>query len=77
MTQTKLDLRGLRCPMPIVRLSQQIKKVNPGDQIIVEATDAAFEPDLSAWARQLGHKILEFSGGEVLRAVIEKGGPHG
>lgn len=63
--------------MPIVRLSQQIKKVNEGDRIIVEATDAAFEPDLNAWARQLGHRVVEFSGGEVFRAVVEKGQRHG
>lgn len=77
MTQIKLDFRGLRCPMPIVRLSQQIKKLNTGDQLIVEATDSAFEPDLIAWARQLGHKIVEFTGGEIQRAIIEKGGPRG
>lgn len=63
--------------MPIVKLSQEIRKLNPGDRLTVEATDAAFEPDLLAWARQLGHVVIMFQPGEVQRATIEKGGARG
>ena len=73
MIDAKLDCRGLRCPMPIVRLSQAIRKLQDGEHIEVEATDAAFEPDLQAWARQLGHAVVSFQAGEVQRAVIQKG----
>jgi len=69
----RLDCKGLRCPMPIVRLSQAIRKLSDGERIEVEATDAAFEPDLQAWARQLGHSVVSFQSGEVQRAVVEKG----
>ena len=73
MSESKLDCKGLRCPMPIVRLSQALRKMSDGDRIEVEATDAAFEPDLQAWARQLGHSIISFQSGDVQRAIIEKG----
>lgn len=73
MIDATLDCKGLRCPMPIVRLSQAIRKLHEGGRIEVEATDAAFEPDLQAWARQLGHSVVSFQCGEVQRAVVEKG----
>ena len=73
MSEAKLDCKGLRCPMPIVRLSQALRKMSDGERIEVEATDAAFEPDLQAWARQLGHSVISFQAGDVQRAIIEKG----
>jgi tRNA 2-thiouridine synthesizing protein A len=43
-----------------------------GDRILVEATDPAFRPDIAAWTRQLGHRLVSFEAGAVQRALIEK-----
>lgn len=68
----ELDCRGLRCPMPIVRLGLTMRAMGPGERLGVQATDPAFEADLNAWARRTGHRVISFERGEVATAVIEK-----
>ena len=72
MAETKLDCKGLQCPMPIVKVSRMTKTMNSGDTLIVEATDPAFKPDLEAWSKKTGHPLLEFTDGEVKKAIIQK-----
>lgn len=72
MANELIDCKGLSCPMPIVKLSRAMKNLAAGQTVTVEATDPAFEADLQAWAKQMGHAILEFTGGTVQKAVIEK-----
>lgn len=67
-----LDCKDLRCPMPIVRISQAVKGMQPGERLFVEATDPAFQADLDAWTKHLGHILVEFQSGAIQRAVIEK-----
>jgi len=67
-----LDCKQLNCPMPIVRISQTMKQMSVDEILEVEATDPAFEADLNAWVNQMGHELVEFSGGPVQRAVIKK-----
>lgn len=66
-----LDCRSLQCPMPIVKLSIATRDMQPGDEIVVEATDPAFELDVQAWAEMTGHSLEELETGEVLRARIK------
>ena len=68
-----LDFKSLRCPMPIVKLSQATKAMQTSESVRIEATDPAFRSDLEAWARRKGFIIREFSDGAVKSAVIEKG----
>ncbi len=72
MAEHKLDCKHLRCPMPIVRISQTVKAMAVGDTLRIEASDPAFRADLEAWTRRLGHLIVEFQAGAVQQAVIEK-----
>ena len=53
-----LDCSGLLCPMPIIRTSQAIRDLAPGQVLKVIATDAGFHPDIEAWSRQTGHVLL-------------------
>jgi tRNA 2-thiouridine synthesizing protein A len=53
-----LDLKGLQCPMPIVKLAQAIKKINVGDVIEAFATDPGVMADIPAWARTSGNEML-------------------
>ena len=41
MADQALDLRGARCPLPIVRLNTSIKAVEPGEQLAFVADDPA------------------------------------
>lgn len=68
-----LDCKGLKCPIPIVRLSVAARDFRTGDAITVEADDLAFRADLNAWARRTGFDIAEFSAdGPVQTAKLIK-----
>ena len=54
----ELDLRGLLCPMPMVRVSQNIAKVPVGGTVRAVATDAGSMADIPAWAKSTGNEVL-------------------
>ena len=54
-----LDLKGLPCPMPVVRMSQEIGKVNVGEVIEVHTTDPGSLADFPAWAKSTGQEIVD------------------
>ena len=54
-----LNLKGLSCPMPIIRTKQEIDRLNSGEVLEVHVTDQGALTDLPAWAKAGGHKILE------------------
>jgi len=56
-----LDCRGILCPMPVIRLSQAIKKVEIGQVIEMQTTDPGSVPDMEAWSKQTGHVLLSRS----------------
>lgn len=70
---TPLDYKGLKCPMPIVRLSIEVRDLPPDESLTIEADDPAFRADLHAWARRTGFTIVEFvADGRVQRATVRK-----
>lgn len=77
MTEFTLDCTGMNCPVPIVRISQRFKTLEPGSRLVVTADDPAFGADVRAWTRRLGHELLEFEAGPTQRAVIRKSGAGG
>jgi tRNA 2-thiouridine synthesizing protein A len=54
-----LDYKGLACPMPVVKISQQIGTVAVGEVIEVHTTDPGSLSDFPAWAKTTGQAILE------------------
>ncbi len=55
----ELDLRGLLCPLPMVKVSQNIKNVQVGGVIKAVATDIGSLADIPSWARSTGNEILK------------------
>jgi len=53
-----VDARGLRCPMPVIRLAREAAARPPGTTIEVLATDPAARHDVPAWARMRGHAMV-------------------
>jgi tRNA 2-thiouridine synthesizing protein A len=68
-----LDLKGLLCPIPIVKIAQAIKKVNVGDTVEATATDPGVLADIPAWARTSGNEVvtLEKLNGQI-RFVVRR-----
>ena len=53
-----VDCTGTLCPVPVVRLRQEIDKIESGKVIKVIATDPASVKDMPAFARNTGHELL-------------------
>lgn len=56
-----LDLKGLVCPIPVVKIAGAIKQVAVGDVIEAEATDPGVMADIPAWCRSTGHELLDIN----------------
>jgi tRNA 2-thiouridine synthesizing protein A len=53
-----LDCTGLLCPMPVVKTTRAIKKMQVGQVLKMIATDPGAPPDMAAWSRQTGNEII-------------------
>jgi tRNA 2-thiouridine synthesizing protein A len=54
-----LDLKGLACPMPVVKVSKGIKEVELGQVIEAQTTDPGSLTDFPAWAKTSGNEIVK------------------
>ena len=68
-----LDLKGLSCPLPIVKTAQGIKEIRSGELIEALATDPGSVADFNAWCKSTGNELVEQGDeGGVFRFVIRK-----
>jgi tRNA 2-thiouridine synthesizing protein A len=54
----ELDCRGLRCPLPVIRLANSIGDVSVGQVVAVAADDTAARSDVPAWCRMRHQEYL-------------------
>lgn len=54
----ELDCRGIRCPLPIIRLANSIGDIAVGRSVAVVADDPAARPDVPAWCRMRGQEYV-------------------
>ena len=54
----ELDLRDLRCPMPLLKTKQALSKMVSGQVVRVYATDPGSVRDFASFARISGHVLL-------------------
>ncbi len=67
------DLRGLNCPLPVLRTRRRMRDMAPGQRLWVETTDPLAAIDLPAYCNEDGELLVEVrtvSGGH--RFLIEK-----
>ena len=53
-----LDCTGMACPLPVVKTSQVVKKMELGQVLELLATDPGVEPDMKAWSRRTGNELI-------------------
>jgi tRNA 2-thiouridine synthesizing protein A len=58
-TAVTLDLKGLVCPIPIVKISQAIKQAQIGETIEAIATDPGVLADIPAWCKTSGNELVK------------------
>jgi tRNA 2-thiouridine synthesizing protein A len=57
MTTTKLDLTGLKCPLPALKTRKALKALKPGDFLEVCCTDPLSVIDIPNLTRETGDRI--------------------
>jgi len=60
MTVTRLDTKGLRCPLPVLRARKAMKSVSPGDLLEVEATDPGTVQDFRSFCETTGDELVDW-----------------
>jgi tRNA 2-thiouridine synthesizing protein A len=69
----RLDLKGLSCPMPIIKTAKAMKQLAPGQLLEAFATDPGSVPDFKAWAQTTDNPLVESSQEDgVFRFVLRK-----
>lgn len=54
----KLDLSGVQCPGPIMKLSETVKASEVGQEIEIITTDSGFAADIDGWCKATGNELL-------------------
>ena len=61
MDETLLDVRGLVCPLPVLKANKALRALPSGAQLRVLATDPASARDFPAFCAEAGHRLLSTS----------------
>ncbi len=57
MNTTKLDLAGLKCPLPALKTRKALKSIAPGDLLEVHCTDPMSVIDIPNLIRETGDRV--------------------
>jgi tRNA 2-thiouridine synthesizing protein A len=52
-----LDLRGLKCPLPVLRTRKKMAELSAGSVISVETTDPLASIDIPHFCNENGHRL--------------------
>lgn len=70
-----VDCIGMQCPVPVIKLAQAIKGLDPGALLELLATDPGVEPDMQAWTRRTKNELVGITkDGKVFHVLVRKGG---
>jgi tRNA 2-thiouridine synthesizing protein A len=54
-----LNLRGLACPLPVIKARKAIKKMTAGTEVVIECTDPLASIDIPHMCNSDGHKLKD------------------
>lgn len=67
-----LDARGLKCPLPVLRMEKRLAALPAGAQVVILATDPMARIDIPLYCRQQGHDCTLAEADGALRFTIIK-----
>jgi len=67
-----VDARGLKCPLPVLKMEKRLAQLPAGAQLMVLATDPIAKIDIPLFCTQHGHACSTSAEGDVLRFDITK-----
>lgn len=53
------DLKGLNCPLPVLKSRKRLAGMKPGARLWVETTDPLAAIDIPAFCNESGHELVE------------------
>ena len=68
----ELDVRGLNCPLPILRAKKALGDLSAGQVLKVMATDPGSVKDFQAFCKQTGNELLSHSEGAEFTFFMKK-----
>jgi tRNA 2-thiouridine synthesizing protein A len=72
MADQLLDVKGLNCPLPILKTKKALKDVPAGGTLEILATDPGAVADFAAFCRTTGNDLVEHSEeGGVYRFLLK------
>lgn len=64
---------GQMCPMPILMMAKNIKKLEPGEVLEIHADDEGAHADVPAWCEQTGNEFLgKEDAGDYTKFFVKK-----
>jgi tRNA 2-thiouridine synthesizing protein A len=73
MAEKTFDLRGLKCPLPVLRTRKELAALRAGDMLIVVCTDPLASIDIPTLLQQTGDALEETTKeGSVISFRIRK-----
>jgi len=68
------DLKGLKCPLPVLRATKRLAGMSTGARIWLETTDPLAAIDIPAFCTEAGHLLIERQVlAEGHRFLVERG----
>ena len=67
-----IDCRGLKCPLPVLKMEKRLSQLAAGASFVVLATDPMAKIDIPLFCRQNGHACEFSSEADVMRFQIVK-----
>ena len=61
MSESLLDVKGMNCPLPVLKANRRLRSMEAGERLRVLATDRAAVADFQAFCRETGHALLAWS----------------
>ena len=69
----ELDVKGLQCPLPVLKASKRLKSIKYGETLKIFATDPASEIDFAHYCNESGNELVwQNSDAGVFTFVIRK-----
>jgi len=69
-----LDVRGMLCPIPVIRTAARMRELPAGARLEVLGDDPAITEDMPVWCERTGNPLISMEQkGTLVRCVVEKG----
>ena len=69
---TMLDLKGLKCPLPALRVRKALKAMAPGDEVTAACTDPLARIDIPNLLNETGDRLEAVDDGVLLFRIRKR-----